>query len=130
MDRSFDIYDRIPEDMKAYLSNYGFNFSKKMCEWAVSKMKAKNGKITPMTKEDVEALLKKYGVTLDKDNGYNAVYVANMCYYGSSIPNEQYHALFIKDFIDDPDGSEEKAFRHFFSDCMDKGIVINWGDLM
>ena len=29
MDRSFDIYDRIPEDMKAYLSNYGFNFSKK-----------------------------------------------------------------------------------------------------
>ena len=56
MDRSFDIYDRIPEDMKAYLSNYGFNFSKKMCEWAVSKMKAKNGKITPMTKEDVEAL--------------------------------------------------------------------------
>ena len=112
MDRSFDIYDRIPEDMKAYLSNYGFNFSKKMCEWAVSKMKTKSGKITPMTKEDVEALLKKYGVTLEKDNGYNAVYVANMCradYYGSSIPNEQYHALFIKDFIDDPDGSEEKA---------------------
>ena len=43
MDRSFDIYDRIPEDMKAYLSNYGFNFSKKMCEWAVSKMKTKSG---------------------------------------------------------------------------------------
>ena len=133
MDRSFDIYDRIPEDMKAYLSNYGFIFSKKMCEWAVSKMKTKNGKITPMTQEDVEALLKKYGVTLEKDNGYNAVYVANMCradYYGSSIPNEQYHALFIKDFIDDPDGSEEKAFRHFFADCMGKGVVINWGDLM
>jgi hypothetical protein len=38
--------------------------------------------------------------------------------------------LFIKDFIDDPDGSEEKAFRHFFADCMGKGVVIDWGDLM
>ena len=132
MDRSFYIYDRIPEDMKAYLSNNGFNFSKRMCEWAVSKMKPRSGKLAQMGKEEVDALLKKYGVTLEQDNGYNSVYVANMCradYFGSSIPNDQYLALFIKDFIDDPDGSEEKAFRHFFADCMGKGIVINWSDL-
>lgn len=26
---SFDLYDNIPEDMRIYLQNYGFNFSKK-----------------------------------------------------------------------------------------------------
>lgn len=133
MDRSFDIYDRIPEKMKVYLSNYGFNFSKKMCEWAVSLMKNKSGKISPMKKEDVDSLLAKYDIQLEHNNGYNAVYVANMCkadYLGSSVPNEQYLALFVKDFIDDPDGSEEKAFRHFYSDCTGKGIVINWDDML
>lgn len=28
---SFDLYDNIPEDMRIYLQNYGFNFSKKKC---------------------------------------------------------------------------------------------------
>mgnify|MGYP000165823600 FL=1 len=135
MDRnmSFDVFDRIPEKMRAYLSNYGFNFSKKMCDWAVSMMETKEGKITPIPKEKVDELLKKYSITLKNDNGYNAVYVANMCkadYFGSSIPNEQYLAMFVRDFIDDPDGGSEKAFRHFFADCMGKGIVINWDDML
>ena len=60
MDRnmSFDVFDRIPEKMRAYLSNYGFNFSKKMCDWAVSMMETKEGKITPIPKEKVDELLK------------------------------------------------------------------------
>lgn len=54
---SFDVFDRIPEKMRAYLSNYGFNFSKKMCDWAVSMMETKEGKITPIPKEKVDELL-------------------------------------------------------------------------
>ena len=102
---SFDVYDNIPEEMRTYLQNYGFNFSEKMCDWAVSMMKTKEGKITPITKDQVTAMLKKYNITLEKDNGYNSVYVANMAkadYLGKSIPNEQYHATFIRDYIDDP----------------------------
>lgn len=136
--RSFEVYDRIPEDMQTYLSNYGFNFSKKMCEWAVSMMKKKDAsgkteKIQPISKEVIEELLKKYNITLECDNGYNSVYVANMAkadYWGSSLTDEQHLVLFIKDYIDDPDGSEEKAFRHFLSDCMGMGIVINWIDML
>lgn len=137
--RSFEVYDRIPEDMRIYLSNNGFNFSQKMCEWAVSMMKKKDpssGKqiqVDYLPKEVVDDLLKKYSIKLECDNGYNSVYVCNMAradYYGSSIVDEQHLALFIKDFIDDVDGNEEKAFRHFLSDCMGKGIVINWGDLL
>ncbi len=131
---SFDLYDNIPEDMKRYLGNYGFNFSKKMCDWAVSMMKTKDGKITPISKEKVDELLNKYNISLEKDNGYNSVYVANMGkadYLSRSVPNENQLALFIKDYIDDPDyPSTEKAFRHFFADMMGMGIAINWEDML
>lgn len=131
---SFDIYDNIPDEMKAYLQNYGFNFSEKMCKWAVSMMQTENGKITPISRDEVITLLNKYGITLKKDNGYNSTYVANMCkadYLNESVPNEQYMALFIKNYIDDPDyPSTEKAFRHFFADMMGMGKVINWKDML
>ena len=71
---SFDVYDNIPEEMRTYLQNYGFNFSEKMCDWAISMMKTKEGKITPITKDQVTAMLKKYNITLEKDNGYNCVW--------------------------------------------------------
>ena len=31
-----DVYDRIPEAMRIYLSNYGWHFSHKLAEWATS----------------------------------------------------------------------------------------------
>lgn len=63
---SFDVYDNIPEEMRTYLQNYGFNFSEKMCDWAISMMKTKEGKITPITKDQVTAMLKKYNITLER----------------------------------------------------------------
>lgn len=83
-----------------------------MCEWAVSKMEVENKttkqeeKLVPIKKEEVEELLKKYGIKLEKDAGYDCVYVANMAkadYYKSSIMDEAHLALFVKDYIDDPD---------------------------
>lgn len=131
---SFDLYDNIPEDMRVYLQNYGFNFSKKMCDFAISMMKTKEGKVTPIPKEKVDELLAKYNINLEKDNGYNSVYVCNMAkadYMGSSIPNEQYLAMFIRDYIDDPDyPSTEKAFRHFLADMYGFGVAINWSDML
>ena len=35
----FDMYEKKPAGMDNYLSNYGWHFSKKMCEWAISMMK-------------------------------------------------------------------------------------------
>lgn len=52
-----------PEDMEKYLGFYGWHFSKRMCDWAVSKMyKEVDGKkeyITPYTKEDLDAFLER-----------------------------------------------------------------------
>ena len=78
-----DSRDKYPSGMEDYLAFNGWHFNKKMCDWAVSKMYKINVAkrkeyITPYTKETVENLLKANNIKLDKDVGYDAVYVANM----------------------------------------------------
>jgi len=129
-----DARDKLPSGMEDYLSAYGWHFSKRMCDWAVSKMYKKDEKpITPMTKEKVEDLLKRYGIKLENDFGYDSIFVANMGvadYMGSSIEDEKHLASYIKDYIDDPDGYEGLPFTRFFADCIGSGNPINWEDVI
>lgn len=133
---SFDLYDNIPEDMRIYLQNYGFNFSEKMAEFAISKMKDKDDNpYIPVPKEKVKELLTRYGVTLELDNGSNSWYVCNMLKsdnWGSSISDEQHLTLAIKDYIDDKDAGvgTEKPFRYFFALCMGNGTALNWREML
>ena len=129
-----DTYDNFPAGFREYLANYGRHFSKKMCEFAVSQMRDRNGKkIEPYTKEKVDALLKQYGIELKKDKGYDCVYVCNMAisdYFGSSIPNQQYLAMFIKDFIDDEDAYDGMPFTRYYADTIGSGTPIPWEEMM
>lgn len=124
----------MPSGMNEYLSNYGWHFSKKLCEHAVKKMTDRQGKkITPYTKEQVEALMKQHNIQLENNEGYDAVYVANMAkadYLGSSITTEQHLMLFVKDFLDDKDGNKTKALDHYYADCIAGGKVILWDEMM
>lgn len=133
MDR-MDIYEMMPSGMGEYLSNYNWHFSKKLCEHAVKKMTDRTGKkITPYTKEQVEALMKQHNIQLENNEGYDAVYVANMAkadYLGSSITTEQHLMLFVKDFLDDKDGNKTKALDHYYADCIAGGKVILWDEMM
>ena len=138
MGQRLDNYGKMPSGMKEYLEAYGWHFSKKMCEWAVSKMKVKDDsgkqkKLDALKKDEVEELLKKFAVKLEKDAGYDCVYVANMAksdYYKSSIADEAHLALFIKDYIDDPDGYSGLPFTRFYADCIGSGTPIIWEDMM
>ena len=138
MGQRLDSYGKMPSGMKEYLEAYGWHFSKKMCEWAVSKRKVKddNGKqkkLDALKKDEVEELLKKHAVKLEKDTGYDCVYVANMAkadYYKSSIADEAHLALFIKDYIDDPDGYDGLPFTRFYADCIGSGTPFIWEDMM
>lgn len=138
MGQRLDNYGKMPSGMKEYLEAYGWHFSKKMCEWAVSKMKVKDDtgkqkKLDALKKDEVEELLKKFAVKLEKDAGYDCVYVANMAksdYYKSSIADEAHLALFIKDYIDDPDGYYGLPFTRFYADCIGSGTPIIWEDMM
>lgn len=133
-----DAREVFPSGMEEYLSQYGWHFSKKMCEWAVSRMYKRNSldkkiPIQSWNKDSVDKLLNKYGVTIENKIGYDYVFAANMCiadYYGSSIIDEQHVALFIKNYVDDPDGYEELPFTRFYADCIGSGVPINWEDML
>jgi len=133
-----DARDKFPSGMEDYLSINGWHFSKKMCDWATSRMYKKDpagntNYITPMTKEGVDDLLKRSNVTIDNKIGYDYVFAANMCladYMGSSITDERHVALFVKDYVDDPDGYRELPFTRFYADCIGTGTPIIWEDLL
>lgn len=136
-----DMYDVdfMPQEMRAYLRNYGFSFSKKACEYAVSLMKKENPstkkteKIEPWGKEQVEDLLKKHNIVLENNIGYNHVYVANMLMadmFKSSIPDEPKLALGIKDVIDDVDASQRLVFKKWLVAMDDSGEPIDWAELL
>ena len=129
----------MPMEMKAYLRNYGFSFSKKACEWAISLLRKENPstkkeeKIEPWNKEQVDELLKKHNITLENNVGYNYVYVANMLRadkYKSSIPDEQHLAMGVKDVIDDVDASPRLVFKQWITKMDDDGEPIEWSEIM
>lgn len=132
-----DARDVFPSGMEEYLAQYGWHFSKKMCEWATSNMykgepNGKRSYINVLSKEDVDELLKRYNITLNNKYGYDYVFAANMGkadYLGSSLADESQLALFIKDYVDDKDGYPELPFTRFYADCVGKGIPIDWEDL-
>ena len=129
-----DDREEFPTGLEKYLSMYGWHFSKKLCNFAVSHMKKDNGeKIVPITKEALDLLLAKNGIELDNKFGYDYVFVANMCkadYLGSSVPDETHLAKFVKDYCDDPDGYEELPMTRFYADTIGKGIPIIWEDML
>lgn len=129
-----DIYEDLSEGMKRYLQDNGWHFSKKMCEFAVARMRDRNGKkIEAYNKEKVDALLKQYDIELKKGKGYDSVFVCNMAlsdYYGNSIANQQYLAMFIRDYIDDEDGYEGLPFTRYYADTIGSGTPIPWEDML
>ena len=117
-----------------YTEQYGCHFNKKLYEWAVSMMRDRNGnKVTPKTKEQVTEFLRLNGITLENDKGHDAAYVHAMLFadcWGSSLANDRQLAFGVRDFLDDPDGSQTKAFDHFVVDCRAKEEPIFWDEMI
>lgn len=133
-----DIYE-IPSDMRVYLRNYGYHFSRKACMFAVSKMKRMNpatGKKEPVdvqSKEAIEEIFSKNGIKMEHSEGYDFVYLWHMAkadYYKSSLPDEKSLVLFVYDTIEDPDMLGSNCFRRWLADADATGLVIEWYDLL
>lgn len=136
---SLDTYDVLPQEMIDYLANYGRHFNKKLVKFAVSKMKRKDSstgmlsKITPISKEEVDALLEAHNIKLKNNQLYDYVYVANMCkadFLKSSIPDDHHMALYIKDVIDDDDAYDGMVFNRWLADTRRVGIAIDWEEML
>lgn len=129
----------MPRDMKRYIQEYGWHFTKKAYQYAADKMRKLNpatGKLEkadPYTKEEVDDLLVKHGVKIEDSEMYDYVFLAQMCrmdYLKSSVPDEAHLALFVKDASDDPDASNETAFRRWVATMRGNGTPIDWGELI
>lgn len=130
-----DDYDIRPKGMDAYLSNHGRHFSKPMLEWAVGMMEDRQGnKGVLVEKKDFDRIMKSLGITLKRNSGYyDGPYVWAMAksdYLGSSIPDDQHLAMFVRDYIDDIDGNPTRPFDEFYINCLAKGVDIPWTDLI
>lgn len=139
MKESLDIYDVLPEDMINYLRHNGRHFNKKLCDFAVSKMKYHKPstgevvKLVPISKEHIDSLLKTYKIELNNNELYDYVYVANMCkadFFGSSVPDDQHLCKYVKDVIDDIDGYDGIVFNRWYADMCRKGVPISWEDML
>ncbi len=129
-----DYYDVFPSGMEEYLSAYGHHISKNMYIWAVSKMRDRNGaKATPVGKDEIIGKMERVGIEINNGSSYDIPYVymmAKMDYYGSSIKDEQSLMLYVKDYLDDVDGSPTRAFDELFAGLNAKGIGIDWEDML
>lgn len=129
----------MPKDMRAYLSHNGWHFNKKSCEYAVGMMVKENPatkkleRIEPYSKEQVDDMLKKYGITLSNNVGYDYVFAANMCkadFLKSSIVDEEHLAMYVRDVIDDPDAGDGVTMRRWYATMVANGEIVEWSEIL
>ena len=125
----------ITEEEALYLERYKGHFSRKLAEWAVSKMEKKDqlsGKIQPLkpySYADVEEMIQPFQKLIGEEAFYDAWYLANMCkadLLGSSVPDKEHVALFIKDTLCDVDGEPQMVLACFRAKCDVKKLPIHW----
>ena len=131
--------------MKHYISegraiyedeNHGL-FSKRLAEWAISKMETKdaNGILKPITTrklEDVKDVMKEYKIIFPDEFCYTAWYLFNMTVadYPKSLKTDEQRALFVEETLCDPDGMPENVLDCFVTKMKNKGIPIYWEDFI
>lgn len=130
--------DTFPSGMENYLGLYGWHISKRLCDWACRKMQksdtsGRKVEFVPWDQDKVHDLLKRYGIDCSAFIGYDPTYVCNMArsdFYGSTINDEQHLALFVRDYLVDTDGYDEVAMTRLYADCIGKGEMIPWEDVI
>lgn len=126
-------FDKKPEGMINYLRYNGPHFSKRLADWAISKMK-KNGKtLQPSSKQEIDRVMQSLNLSIENNILYDYVYVYNMAkadFFGSSLENEKQLMKYVKDYIDDEDGYDGIAFNRFLADCARKGLAIDWESMI
>ena len=114
-----------------YLAENGWHFNKAACEYAIQFLKGKDNKpIKPFNKEQVDEMLKKQNVTLEKNKGWDYVYVANMAKSdmdGSPLADDKSIANYIKIVIDDPDAGDGEVMACWYVKMLRRRNPIDWG---
>lgn len=114
-----------------YLAEMGWHFNEKACKYAVHYLKDRNNKpITPLSKEEVDEMLNKHNVVLEKNKGWDYVYVANMAKSdmdGSPLADEGSIANYVKIVIDDVDAADGEVMGCWYVKMIFRHIPVDWG---
>ncbi len=132
-----DIYDfdLMPRSKKIYVMQNGNHFNKELFEYAASLMFKENKqtkqkeKVPVCTKEEIDAMLKKYNVEVENKGLYDYMYVAQTIKadnWGGSITDEQKMALKIKETCDDPDLPDGYTFKSWCLRMDMLGEPVDW----
>lgn len=124
----------ISEGEAQYQERYKGHFSKKMAEWAISKMEKKDEatgkmkKITPIPLEEVDELLKEQETAIPDECAYDAWYLYNMAKadYEKALPSKDARVKFVEETICDADGEPTMVFACFRAKMDVKGVPIYW----
>lgn len=122
----------IPEELKLYLDTYHGQFSKKLAEWAISKMRRKGYdkevEVKQIPLEQVEQALKKAGVSIPEECTYTAWYLFHMAIadYPRTCDDDNKRAWFVDETLNDPDGKPSNVLACFRAKMDNAGIPIMW----
>lgn len=121
-----------------YEDMYHGLFSRRLAEWAISKMEMKD----PSTKtlkhigerkiDDVEKVLTANNVELPEEFRYTAWYLFNMAAadYPRSLRTDEQRAWFVEETLCDPDGCPENVLDCFVAKMRNAGVPIYWEDMI
>ena len=128
----------ISESRAIYEDEYHGMFSKRLAEWAISKMEAEDKatglmkKIVPRKLEDVKEVLKENKVDLPDEFCYTAWYLFNMAVadYPKTCKTDEQRASFVEETLCDPDGMPENTLDCFVTKMCNAGVPIYWEDFL
>lgn len=132
--------------MKHYISegraiyedeNHGM-FSKRLAEWVIKNMKAKDPAtgamkaVTPRKLEDVKEVLKENRIDLPEEFCYTAWYLFNMAIadYPKTCKTDEQRATFVEETLCDPDGMPENVLDCFATKMRNAGVTILWEEYL
>jgi hypothetical protein len=132
--------------MKNYISegraiyedyNHGL-FSKRLAEWAISKMKTEDTatgalkSIVPRTLDDVKEVLKEYKIAYPDEFCYTAWYLFNMAIadYQKTLKTDEQRAMFVDETLCDADGMPENVLDCFVAKMCNAEIPIFWEEYL
>ena len=119
-----------PSAKEMYIAEMGWHFNERACQYAVQYLKDRNNKpIKPYSKEEVDELLKKQNLALEKNKGWDYVYVANMAKSdmdGSPLADDKSIANYIKIVIDDADAADGEIMGCWYVKMIFRHIPVDW----
>lgn len=117
--------------------NHGL-FSKRLAEWAISKMKTEDPTtkmmkpIVPRRLDDVKAVLLENKIAYPEEFVYTAWYLFNMAVadYPKLCKTDEQRAIFVDETLCDPDGEPENVLDCFVTKMCNAGIPIYWEEFL